>query len=479
MKGGIQKVDCVGTVPDAFPGGWGRIPDNPLIAAAAAALFKAPSGGWMPDRDGRLTYRHITEGGDRIVVFLDPAAVLASEGDCGLRGQCSFVEGMSALTLDVLFALLAQIGASSGAQPFAPSMPLTASAVLRYKGLRRWGAEGAALRRRIGRELVRLEGLRFEDRGEAARRQAPNSQLADDVKVDGVPLFEILDSAVLPVARRRRAAGVETVWLVRLGPWWKPEPRPDGRVPLTDLPRHALRFDHRRNRGCAVLAKKISLAAAALWEEAPSRVLRIESVLADIGELPAREARRGKWGARMRARFDRAIAMLETVGVSGRIEPAEDNLPRRAGGRKQRAEDWLAGNFVFHRPQVPRGDTSRSEPPGAVRAAATTPLELRRGAAIRATRLEHGLSQAALARKLGVSASYLSQVENDRRLASRGMLGRFAGWQGANAGVDRRPSPPKGKPTAAEFDYQRQEFAAPRSPQIRTTALQAEKDGRT
>ena len=52
-------------------------------------------------------------------------------------------------------------------------------------------------------------------------------------------------------------------------------------------------------------------------------------------------------------------------------------------------------------------------------------------------RLERGISQSGLARELGVSAAYLSQVENERRMVSRAMLARIAGWVRGNGEVER------------------------------------------
>ncbi len=441
MKGGNQGTRRFPSIANAFPGGWGRIPDNPLIAASVAALLKGGcgarslTGGWSPDREGRPTYPYIDEDGGRIVVSLDPDAVLASEGDTGPAGQWSFVAGISALTIDVLLAVLAQIcAAGAGGEPeHARRIPVTARAILGYKGLRRWGAEGAALRRRVDHEIVRLQGLRFDVR-----------LAAEGVSVDGDRLFDAVDSAVVRAARKGSPAQPETVWVMRPGQWsrWWMNARTGAR--FVAVPQQVLEFDHRPNRGSAVLAKKIGLNTVVLWGGMrPPRSLdrRIGDLLADIGELPGRESRGGGWGARMRGRLDAAILKLQETGVLGVVEWPAGYAQGPTDHGRGRAETWLAGRVVRNRPEMT--DDCRTEAAGRPRrthgagGTASGQLELRRGSVIRAIRIAREISQRRLAGELGISAAYLSQIENERRMASQAVLRRIAGWVRANGGAGR------------------------------------------
>jgi transcriptional regulator with XRE-family HTH domain len=441
-------------IKNAFPGGWGKIPDTPLVAASVAALLKggrgarALVGGWSSDRQDRLTYPHIDEGGGRIVVSLDPDVVLASEGDASLTSQWSFVEGISALTIDVLLAVLAQTcaaGADSASNCARPTpIAVTARAILRYKGLQRWGAEGAALRRRVDREIIRLQGLRFNVHRSSAPGSSPGRWNADGASVDGDRLFDIVDSAIVGSTRKGSPAQSETVWLMRAGQWSQWWINSETEVRFGAVPREVLEFDHRRNRGSAVLAKKIGLNTMVPWAGLRSpRALdrRIGDLLADIGELPRRDLRHSRWGARMRGRFDEAILMLRETGVLGIVEWPARYGPESAGRGRGWVETWLASKIVLNRHGVLDDCYAKAarhlRKTRGTGGTASGQLELRRGSVIRTIRIARDVSQCRLAGELGISASYLSQIENERRMASQAVLERIAGWVRANGEADR------------------------------------------
>lgn len=460
MQGGNLGTRRSCAIANAFPDGWGKIPDNPLIAASIAALFKGGSGarslmgGWSPDDEGRLTYGHIGKRGGRILVSLDQDAVLAGEGKTDLDSQWSFVERVSPLTVDVLLAVLAQIcapGVDNGSnRPLAAPVPIAARAILGYKGLQRWGAEGAALRRRVDEEIVRLHGLRFDIRGLPGWDPDQRRWNARGVSVDGDRLFDIVDSTIARSTRKGDPVRSETVWLARAGQWAHGWMNSQAGVRLGAVPQQVLEFDHRRNRGSAVLAKKIGLDTVVLWDTMPSRNSRgrrIGDLLEDIGELPRLDVRSGRWGARMRDRFDWAILTLQETGVLGVVVWPMGYEAHGADRGKGWVETWLASTIVLNRPgafgayyiesarDLPRQRRARKTGSGL--------SELRRGLAIRAMRIERDVSQARLARELGISAAYLSQIENEKRMVSRAMLARIAGWVRRNGeaenGGERRP----------------------------------------
>jgi len=453
VKGVNLGTECSRTISGAFPDGWGRIPDNPLVAASVAALFRGGRGaraladGWSSGREGRLTYRRVAEDDIQIVVSLDPDAVLTSEGSASLAGQWSYVERISPLTIDVLLAVLAQLCApctvNDSKHPSPPPVPITARAILGYKRLQRWGAEGAALRRRVDSEIVRLQALRFDIRPIAACGPGLGRRNTQGVSADGDRLFDIVESTIVRTARSGSAARFEPVWTVRAGRWARWWMNTGAGVRFGAVPRPVLEFDHRRNRGPAVLAKKIGLGAAALWGGMRSRGSldrRIGDLLADIGELPRRDARGGRWGARMRDRFDAAMLILQETGVIGRVEWPAGYQPGHVAHGRGWVDTWLASMIVLDlRGSLGSRGIDAATPLRANRHASKAGreiAELRRGPVIRAMRLERDVSQRRLADELGISAAYLSQIENQRRLVSRTVLGRIAVWLRTNRGVD-------------------------------------------
>ena len=461
MKGGNLGTQRSRTISDAFPDGWGKIPDDPVVAASAAALFRGGSGarwltgGWSPDHADRLAFRHIGRDDGGIVVSLDPDAVPAGEGGIGLARQWSIVEGITPLTIDVLLAVLAQICASGtgneSKHAWRMPVPVTARAILRYKGLQRWGAEGAALRRRVDQEIVRLRGLRFDVRRNPVEEAGRGRWNGHGVSVDGDRLFDIVDSTIVRPIHRGSGAGTETVWMIQAGRWAQRSMHCRAEVRYAALPQLILQLDHRRNRGSEVLAKKISLDTMVL-QGPPQR--RIGDLLADIGELPRRDARGGRWGGRMRDRFEEAILMLQEAGMFGVVEWPAGYGPDSADRTKGWVKPWLTSKVGFVRPEVTGGRgtdaVTRFRKQRQARKAACEPIELRRGSVIRAMRTDRNIPQCRLARELGISAAYLSQIENDRRMASQAVLERIAGWQCENGEADRNSGHTPGAVAALE-----------------------------
>lgn len=431
---------------NAFPDGWGKIPNNPLIAAAIASLFKGGSGarnlmgGWVPDVEGRLTYRHLGKRGGQIVIYPDPVAVIACQDGCDIDKQWSFIEGFSPLTVDVLLAVLAQVcepGLGNKSKfPLLAPVPITASAVLRYKGLRRWGSEGRRLRQRVDEEIVRLNGLRFDVHQFPAWDPGLNRWNAKGVSIIGDRLFDIVDSRTYQTGGEARSRS-EIVWLTRIGHWSQWWLNSQAKVWLGAIPQRILEFDHRRNRGSAVLAKKISLNTMVLWGAVRSRgsiERRIDHLLEDIGELPVLEARDSHWGGRVRDRFDEAILQLREDGIFGHVEWPEGYEPGGSGRVKGWIEAWLASKITLTRPGV-FGDNAvalRRKKKRRVVRQSREPIELRRGSVIRSMRMDRNISQSRFAGELGISAAYLSQIENEKRAVSRMLLRRIAEWAQAN-----------------------------------------------
>ena len=441
-------------VVNAFPEGWGKIPNNPLVAAAVAAIFKGgPNarsliGGWSEEPDGRLAYRHLGKRGGQIVVYVSPPK--NGNGDAArdnLERQWSFIEEISPLSVDVLLAVFAQLCEPSlgnkSKYPLLAPVAITAAAILKYKGLKRWGEEGAALRRRVDMEIGRLLNLRFDVHQFPAWDPDLRRWNAKGVSVSGDRLFDVVETVA------HQSAGVRTktevVWLTRLGHWSQWWMNAQAKVWLGPMPRSLLALDHRRNRGAAVLAKKISLNTMVLWGAVRARsalARRIDSLLEGIGELPDLMSRDSHWGGRTRDRFDEAILMLQEAGVFTQVEWPEAFQPGDRDRYKGWVDSWLSSKIVLHRPPAFGGAEEGAQPKAARRKArrhvrqdsAVLP-EVRRGSAIRALRASRNMSQLQLARELGISAPYLSQIENEKRVVSKGLLIRLSTWLGDDTGA--------------------------------------------
>lgn len=455
MQGGKQGSGRLSGVTNAFPEGRGRIPVTPLIAASVAALFKGGDrarsliGGWSADDRGRPICQYMLDDGDEIVVSVDLHPAFDEKN--GVDSEWALVEGISPLTIDVLLAVLAQACATfpdGCAQSGRPGpVRVTARAILHYKDLVQWGAEGAAMRRRIDNEIRRLNGLRFVIRRRRREGRASERSCAGSTMNEPYRLFDVCESKTVRSVRKMHPGKPETVWTIRPGRWFGVVGEDLEEVRLVPMSQLLLQLDHRRNRGKAVLAKKIGFRMSVLSEKLQpdgSLQQRICDLLEDIGELPKRDARGDRWGARMRHRFVQAVLLLKEAGVLGSVNWPVDQGSGVGGRARGWVAAWLKRDIVLHHPAAAgmSRDTSAARSHKVKRPArqSASLLELHRGSVIRSMRSDRKISQYRLARELGISAAYLSQIENEHRMASRAVLGRIASWASRNCvGTRSRP----------------------------------------
>ncbi len=227
MSGHIGASYLSRTAHDVFVDGAGTVPVNPLTSAAIHALMNAGHaamghlGGWHADPDGQPQYRHFGKKAGEIRIRID-----ASEGaDIGEDGW-EILKGVSPFTLDVALALLAQMcdprTRDRTKWPISYPAAVSASRILRYKGISRRSGNGVDLLHRIDEEIRRLQTLRFDVIGFPAWDSAVGRWNPTGVSVKGVRLFEAVESDSAPARDR--------VWLVRhfrLGSYPRlPEKRP-------------------------------------------------------------------------------------------------------------------------------------------------------------------------------------------------------------------------------------------------------------
>ncbi len=441
MNWGVNLDSFAYRIPDAFRDGLGRIPNNPLVAATLAALLKGgPAArhlarGWTVGEGGQLYYRHVGKRGGEIHVRIEPETGTAGS----LEGQWTFVEGLSPLTADVLLAALAQFCepslGSTSKYPMLTPVPITANAILKYKDISCWGKERTRLRENIVEEMHRLQRLRLDVHEYPAWDPMSRRWNSRGVSVVGDKIFDVVEAGVWRGGKEADAGIADAVWLTRIGHWGQWWLNAQAKVWLGPAPLALLRFDHRRNRGADVLAKKIGMNTLVLWGAARSLQFlerRVDHLLQDIGELPVADQRSTHWAGRTRDRFDEALLRLREAGTFAAVEwPIGFTL-----GDSDRAKGWVAGwlsskvtiylSAVSAADEAPLGRIEgQRRHPRRAKSAGIDPLSID---ALRLLRSKRGVSQLELARELGISASYLSQIEHGKKSATGPLRDRISLW---------------------------------------------------
>lgn len=434
-------------IPNAFSDGCGQIPNNPLVAAAFAAVFKGGSkarsliNGWEADENGRLRYRHIGRRGGEISVYFDDSNPEGSTSHSPLAKQISCIESLNPLTADVLFAILAQLcEKSSGNRTFYPlSTPvlISTNAILKYKNIQRWGWERSDLRRRIKQELELIRQLRFDIIQFPSWDPGIKSWNHKGVSAIGDKIVDLVDFDEITMVLDNREKLVDAMWSARVGHWSRWWLNTQAKVWLGEIPIDLLELDHRANRGAANLAKKIGLGTTVLLEALKSRSYierRVDHLLEAIGELPIKEARDSHWAGRTRDRFDEALIRLQEAGIFAKVEWPKGDGPGDLDRNKGWVNRWLESKIKIHR----RNAVVREEQPGAKQGRQWSPKRRKSrngsakmdaglsGRAIRKRRIEESLTQEQLARKLNISNAYLSKIENQKVPITKDVMQRLS-----------------------------------------------------
>jgi len=256
-------------VPNAFVGGSAQIPNNPLIAATFAAIFKGGPkarsliNGWDIDENGIIKYRHLGRRGGEIAIYFDVVRAKTSNRGAFIAEQTSLIESFNPLTADTLLAVLAQIcEQSTGNRSFYPlttPVLISTNAILKYKGVKRWGWERSDLRRRIKQELELLSRLRFDVLQFPSWDPAIKSWNHKGVSVVGDKIIDVMDGDEISVLLNNREKLLDATWTVRIGHWGRWWLNAQAKVWLGEVPQNLIEFDHRANRGAANMAKKIGI----------------------------------------------------------------------------------------------------------------------------------------------------------------------------------------------------------------------------
>ncbi len=430
-------------IPTAFPDDHGRLPNNPVIAAGLAALWKGgPKArhlqtGWQESPAGGPIYQHLGRTGGRILVY--PAGRRSAADPLPTpAGLWDAVTQYTPWTADVALAVLAQLCEPSvGKKPQYPlleSVRITADALLHYTSFQRWGRERRLLHERVAEEMARLQQLQFDVEHYPVWDATTQQWAAAGMSWKGDRLFDIVEVELYQESLVGARARVEVCWLVRAGQWARWWLNAQGRVWIGHLARVLLTLDQRETRGGAVIAKKLGQRMLLLGDALHlqgSMTRRIDHLLADIGELPTRPHRTRHWAGRTRERFDAGLLVLQDVGVFGTLHWPDGYGPGASDRSKGWVEGWLAARVEMGLsgtpalPALPAASSPLSPParPRPSRRAGTV-----EGITIRQVRQARGWSQEALARALDISVPYLSQIETGKRFPSPKLTHKLQTW---------------------------------------------------
>lgn len=438
----LKRQANLPAVPDAFRDGVAKLPHNPAMTAVMQAIFKGGPlaakliAGWRASPTGNPVFEHLGKKGGRILVYpsietrpTDPLPTAET--------LWRFVESLNPFTADVALAVLAQmVEPSTGDRPKYPLLEpviITADAILSYKGIQRWGMERRMLEARVAEEMERLRHLRFDVERWPEHDPVTGKAVKDGASWKGDGLFDIVkverwQEGLFDGQRQR----IDIAWSVRAGQWAYWWLNAQGRVWLARMSRVLLELDHRQNRPAAVLAKKVGWYLSTVASRSQTFYIQISRLLEDIGELPVQEARDKHWAGRKREQFDEAMLTLRDAGVLQTVEWPDGCGPEDTDRSKGWVERWLNAHISGTLPEaapelptrkqalLPRRRRQHKEPaPEQVQIA---------GSAIRKARIERNWSQEELARHLGISRTYLSQLEAGKRLPSRELARKVNEW---------------------------------------------------
>ncbi len=435
-------------VPDAFPEGEGSVPNNPLIVAGLESMFKggakaqALTGGWKPTDTGRPVYIQTSRRGGRIRVYPRLSAN-PSDPMPTTESLWSFVEGLSAFTADVALAVLAQLCEPTTGDktkyPLVDSVRITADAILRYKGIRRYGEDRRELERRVYEEMRRLQALTFDVEKLAAPDPDTGRWNSEGASWEEDRLFDIVKvTQYRQGSKSSRREQIEVSWMVRAGQWAQWWLNPQAKVWLARMAHALLELDHRPNSGYEYMAKKLGQRVV-LMNQAIRRgeplPIRIDLLLEKIGELPVPAERGVHWARRTRTRFDEALLSLQEAGVFASVEWPNGHGPGQEDQGRGWVRKWLESKVVVTLPdRAPEPLAERRQIP--VQPKKTKAASDRKvgadddfhGDVIRAARMDRGWSQQALADHIGVSAAWLSNIESGKRSPSEELRSKLTSW---------------------------------------------------
>jgi len=444
-------------VPNAFPKGIAVVPNNPVVAAGLRAIFKGgPNarkliGGWTQLGE-QVFYRQIHKSGRGEIRYYPNILPASAKVHINVESLWECVENLNPFTADVALAILAQLcEPSTGIKPKFPlreSVLINANAIMRYKGIRKYGKDRRIMEKRIHTEVERLRTLHFD------MERYPLPWDKKGTKYLGDRLFDIVKVETYQLKLFSKKEIVETAWSVRAGQWAEHFFNTElERVWTSRMAKALIELDHRNQRKTAQLAKKIGYLLLTVPGGTAHRnhpvTRRIDRILEQIGELPVPEFRTKDWAGRLRDGLLKAWDILLSAGLIKKLKFPDgygfDDTDRTKGW----VETWLSSKVIittpeaapepsqkeieaFRKKQFPRNKKAKRliskkirRKPQAIQLEVCSPKYRKK---IRNACQEQYISQRTLAKIVGIAPSTLSNILRGHDLPSLRLAQKIDSW---------------------------------------------------
>jgi len=419
------------------------IPNNPEIEAGFKAIWGGGrkwriKGVWTVDQEtGTASVSHRTQKGGEVIVWVDPK-LEAHAAIWTMQQIEAFIEGLSSLTADVALAVMAALGKAPRA-PMLEPVKIDVDSIIQLKGIEAWGKQRDALRVAIEAEMEKLQRLKFE----VHKLPAPDPNTGKwNPKGYSWTNDRLFDIVKVEEYQETLFGGKETVavkWTVRAGQWAYYFLNPQARRWVCGMSQVLLELSHREDRRTEVLAKKIGqYVMMHTWRLGLGQPLTwtIGTLCKAIGETPEQERNPG----RFREAFEQALELLAKSGVFSQVIYPDGYWEDTARYRGW-VQRWLKYEITFVLPSMTELEREIEERKIKQLQEATQKRPIRRrrlrprtaagtmdGRQVKLIREQRNIRQEELARYLGISRRYLSDIENQKVLPSEELAQKLKAW---------------------------------------------------
>lgn len=426
------------------------IPNNPEIEAGFKAIWGGGNkwrikGVWTVDNETRTaSVSHRTQKGGEVIVWVDPK-LEANAAIWTMQQIEAFIEGLSPLTADVALAVMAALGKAPRA-PMLEPVKIDADSIIQLKGINAWGKQRDALRVAIEAEMEKLQRLKFEVHRLPAHDPGTGKWNPKGYSWTNDRLFDIVKVEEYQETLFGAKETVAVKWTVRAGQWAYYFLNPQARRWVCGMSQILLELSHREDRRTEVLAKKIGqYVMMHTWRLGLGQPLTwtIGTLCKAIGETPEQERNPG----RFREAFEQALELLAKSGVFSQVIYPDGYWEdtERYRGWVQR---WLKYEITFVLPSMTELEREIEERKIKQLQEATQKRPIRRrrlrprtaagtmdGRQVKLIREQRNIRQEELARYLGISRRYLSDIENQKVLPSPKVTQKLKAWLEQETGM--------------------------------------------
>ncbi|MCG0277941.1 MAG: helix-turn-helix domain-containing protein [Thermanaeromonas sp.] len=406
------------------------IPTNPVVYAAMGAIWAGgpkweQKGIWeIKPEENTAQVRYSSPSGGQIQVWVDPR--VESEMAVWTMEQLeNYLSTLTDFTADVALSVLAAL--AEARSPLLQPVIVDADKIIRQKGMQAWGENKKAIRQIIEREMENLQHLRFEVHQLPAIDPETGRWNSRGFNWQGDRLFDIVR------IEKYDLNNVAIMWSVRAGQWAYYFLSPSARRWVCNFAGALLKLSHRQDRKVEVLAKRIGYYVMLnKWRLAKGQPLRwsIGTLCNAIRENPLEDAHPG----RFREAFESALELLVEKKVFERVVYPQEYWQdvNRSKGWVTR---WLKYEITIILPSESEEiesqektafPTAKALPPAKTsKRKGETKID---GNEIRKIRQERNWRQEELARYLGISRRYLSNIENGKSQPGAAIAKKILQW---------------------------------------------------